>query len=913
MWKPSLNRIPAKATGDFQTYVDLLPRDDATVSVRGVVGDERLPCTTGRLKNFIADFNLGALGIGQGDRLCASIPNGPEAALAFLACSVYCTYAPLNPALTAAEVEVPHGGIRTRPGRTRPFSCPGAPELVSGAQFEFEDMPAKAVIVRQGIEHTHIVLDVAKRMNVPVIEMVVESAHVGAFSLRWLSASNVLPPTSRIAGTRQDVCLVLHTSGTTAKPKIVPLNHENLATGCTSIASTLGLTRESVNLNVMPLYHIHAIEINLLASLVAGASTIASPLFDAAKFLDEWLPATAGRTEPQPTWYSSVPTIHQMILAHAEARGLIGPSAETRAAKKLNHALEFVRSESSVLPVPVGERLEALFGTIVAQTYAMTGSMPIAANPRDGSRKLHSVGPSAGPEIRVCDDRGADEVQGKEGEVCVRGSCVTRGYEMRPHMAKDPNIDAFHCAESGSWLRTGDKGYLDEDGYLCLVGRFKEIINRGGEKISPAEVEHVLRRHSAVADMIVFAHPHKQLGEVVGAAVVLRPKTSLSLVELRDFAANALSSRWLPESLIEIEKVPKGSTGKPARIGLAKNLGVAEIDALASANPDCVEALQEAVEAGDEGETISAAHYTTAVLQVVTSVLGGTPDADTSLISAGLTSVKAVGLLAELQKAVGNRLTLSATMLFEHPTARQLAQLIAHPPAAGGAGGVGGAGRGLMELVQDIRAERMQLWDAIANAKAVGVLAQQTVASALGCAAPQYALIGGGGHAAEIIDQIRGEGRCEIAGVFDDDASTHGSEVEGVKVLGDSASILREHTGSLPSVKMRCARRLLRSGASEPTAARRTGRSPTARSPRVPRWAPAPSSLTACTSDRAQRSVNTASSTQRQRSATMSLWRITALSAGVRSSRASRFSRRAQCLEWELSLHQRSAWVRGPP
>ena len=134
MWKPSLKRIPAKATGDFRTYVDLLPREDATVSVRGVVGDERPPCTTGMLKKFIADFDLGALGIGQGDRLCASIPNGPEAALAFLACSVYCTYAPLNPALTAAEVEVPHGVARTRQDQPHPFPCPGAPELAPDAR-----------------------------------------------------------------------------------------------------------------------------------------------------------------------------------------------------------------------------------------------------------------------------------------------------------------------------------------------------------------------------------------------------------------------------------------------------------------------------------------------------------------------------------------------------------------------------------------------------------------------------------------------------------------------------------------------------------------------------------------------------------------------------------------------------------
>lgn len=255
-----------------------------------------------------------------------------------------------------------------------------------------------------------VACNVAQRMGVLIIELRRDDAHVGAFRLALPpGAPDTSLPRPKELGARRDVSLVLHTSGTTAKPKIVPLHHENLAVGCTCIASCLELTCASVNINVMPLYHIHAISINLLASLTSGASTVAAPGFDASHFLADWLVPPSGepaRTlgavltlaavdHPKPTWYSSVPTIHQLILAHAE-----NDTTGTTATALSQHALEFVRSESSVLPLPVGERLEALLGVVIAQTYAMTESMPISANPCDSTRKLHSVGPSAGPEVR---------------------------------------------------------------------------------------------------------------------------------------------------------------------------------------------------------------------------------------------------------------------------------------------------------------------------------------------------------------------------------------------------------------------------------------------------------------------------------------------------------------------------------
>lgn len=218
------------------------------------------------------------------------------------------------------------------------------------------------------------------------------------------------------------------------------------------------------------------------------------------------------------------------------------------------------------------EALERVLKLDVMPTYAMTESMPIASNPRYGSRKLRSVGPKAGPDMAIM--TGYPDCSllpvGEEGEVVVRDGPVTSGYEVRDHMDCNPNIESF----GDGWLRTGDKGWIDADGYLYLSGRFKEIINRSGEKISPFEVEDALRIHEAVSDLISFSVPHEMWGEVVGVAAVLREGKTLSLKELRTWAVarDQLQPKWLPEALVKMPMIPKGPTGKPARINLARKL-----------------------------------------------------------------------------------------------------------------------------------------------------------------------------------------------------------------------------------------------------------------------------------------------------------------------------------------------------
>merc|ERR1712187_20836 len=242
--------------------------------------------------------------------------------------------------------------------------------------------------------------------------------------------------------------------------------------------------------------------------------------------------------------------------------------------------LTLIRNCSAALLPSVADSMEKTLKVAVMPTYAMTESMPICSNPRFGQRKLRSVGPRGGPLMQIMNGH-PDNTKldiGQEGEICVKMGPVTSGYEFRPHMDADPNIEAF----GDGWLRTGDKGWMDTDGYLYLSGRFKEIINRAGEKISPFEVEDAMRQHEAFQDCIAFACPHESTGETVGVVVVQKEGQTVNLKELRTWAMKQekLQSKWLPEQLVWMPNVPKGPTGKPARINLAKKLNLEPISSL---------------------------------------------------------------------------------------------------------------------------------------------------------------------------------------------------------------------------------------------------------------------------------------------------------------------------------------------
>ena len=489
-------------------------------SAVAVGAPEGTPLDYAGLRRHLGDVvsALNGLGLGREDRVAIVLPNGPEMAGAFLALAACATTAPLNPAYRAQEFD-----------------------------FYLSDLGAKALVVEAGSDS--VAIDVARSHGIAVLELH-RGDRAGTFALSGGSAGTARRPGAAEPG---DVALVLHTSGTTGRPKIVPLSHANLCASAGNIGRALRLSAADRCLNVMPLFHIHGLVGAVLASLGAGASVHCTPGFNALKFF-AWLQAV------RPTWYSAVPTMHQAILARA-GRG-DNPGA-IRAVP-----LRFIRSSSSSLPPQVMAELEKVFGAPVIESYGMTeAAHQMTSNPLPPeARKPGTVGVAAGPEVAIMGGDGTLRPAGEVGEIVIRGADVTAGYENNP----EANAEAF----ADGWFRTGDQGRMDEDGYLTVTGRIKEIINRGGEKISPREVDEVLMDHPAVDQAVAFAMPHDTLGEDVAAAIVLREGASAGEREIREFVAARLAPFKVPRTVVIVEDIPKGATGKVQRARLAEVLGL---------------------------------------------------------------------------------------------------------------------------------------------------------------------------------------------------------------------------------------------------------------------------------------------------------------------------------------------------
>ena len=461
---------------------------------------------------------LRAAGIGAQDRVAIVLPNGPEMAAAFVTVAQSATTAPLNLAYKEDEFA-----------------------------FYLEDLKAKAIIVQT--DYDGPARRVAKRFDMIVIELTANNP-AGSFTLSTTatgSAADTVPESD-------DVALILHTSGTTSRPKIVPLLQSNVAASAVNVRDSLALTKDDCCLNVMPLFHIHGLIAAVSGSLAAGASISCAPGFDALKFYS-WL------EEVDPSWYTAVPTMHQAILARAPRNAAIIENARLR----------FLRSSSSSLPGPVMTQLAETFGAPVVEAYGMTeAAHQMCCNPIEpGRQKPGAVGLPAGPEVRIAHEIENRLINGV-GEISISGPNVTPGYEANT----EANEKNFFEAEGKRWFRTGDQGEFDEDGFLSLTGRLKEIINRGGEKISPLEVDGILSDHPAVGQCVTFAVPHAKLGEDVGAAVVLKEGQSATDREIRDFASQRLAAFKVPRNILILDEIPKGATGKLQRIGLAEKLGL---------------------------------------------------------------------------------------------------------------------------------------------------------------------------------------------------------------------------------------------------------------------------------------------------------------------------------------------------
>ena len=477
----------------------------------------------GQVERTVAALN--GLGIGRHDRVAMVLPNGPEFASAFLGVAAGACAAPLNPALLASDFH-----------------------------YFLSELGVTALLVEGNSESPAIAA--AKSLKIPVLELVwkVEDP-AGTFSIAGNPVAQAR--TDGFAGA-EDIALLLHTSGTTSRPKMVPLSQRNLTVSAGHIVQTLMLAPEDRCLNVMPLFHIHGLVAGVLSSLAAGASVFCTPGFNAREFF-RWL------LEAKPTWYTAVPTMHQSVLAQADLNRVILDQA----------GLRFIRSSSAALPPAVLRKLEQTFSAPVIESYGMTeAAHQMASNPLPPAvRKPGTVGLAAGPEIAVMDVNHGMCPAGAVGEVVIRGPNVLAGYAN--------NSEANAAAFAGGWFHTGDYGVLDEDGYLTITGRLKEIINRGGQKISPREIDDALMENPDVNAAAAFPFPHPTLGEEIAVVLVAKPGSGLTEEKVTQFLRDRLAAYKIPRRIVFADDIPKGTTGKIQRHELAGAFGLSEkIDAL---------------------------------------------------------------------------------------------------------------------------------------------------------------------------------------------------------------------------------------------------------------------------------------------------------------------------------------------
>jgi acyl-CoA synthetase (AMP-forming)/AMP-acid ligase II len=444
-------------------------------------------------------------GIQPGDRVAMSLPNGLDTIVCFLAASVAGTAAPLNPGYRHDEFA-----------------------------FYMEDTNAKLLVIPpQGGDDAR---RAAEERKIPVVVAEVDN---GIVKLNPSSSGKTAGAPNNDA-----IALVLHTSGSTGRPKRVPLRHRNLAVSAKNIIATYNLNPSDVALIAMPLFHVHGLVASTLATLASGGTVVVPPKFNPLSF---WRTVRDTRA----TWYSAVPTIHSLLLARA-TQGERPQGAEF---------LRFIRSCSAPLSPEMMHNLESAFGAPVLEAYGMTeASHQMSSNPLPpAARKPGSVGPGTGVKIAIMDAEGNLLPTGTAGEVVIQGPNVIDGYENNP----DANATSF----TKGWFRTGDQGILDADSYLQLTARIKELINRGGEKISPREIDEVLLAHPNIAEAVCFGVPHATWGEEVAAAVVL--KGGCNEADILSFCKERLADFKRPKKIHIVEAIPRTATGKIQRKNVA--------------------------------------------------------------------------------------------------------------------------------------------------------------------------------------------------------------------------------------------------------------------------------------------------------------------------------------------------------
>jgi len=492
-----------------QTLLDVLHFADSHTAV--IVPELGIRVTYESLRQQVlamADA-LASAGIRPGDRVAIALPNGLPAIVSFLAASIAGTAAPLNPAYPYEEFL-----FFLSDTNARVLLCP-----LIGAEFARSAAADRKIPI--------LSLEMTDQGNVHLAD-----APTGA---------------SATEPAADDIALILHTSGSTGRPKRVPLRHFNLAVSSANIANSYALSEEDVSLCIMPLFHIHGLIGSTMATLLSGGTLVVPTKFNALSF---WRTVREHRV----TWFSGVPTMHQLLLARTHRKPVEAAS------------LRFIRSCSAPFSPELIHKIEEIFGVPFVEAYGMTeAAHQMTSNPLPPRhRKPGSVGVGTGLRVRIMDKQGNSLENNQRGEIAIQGANVFRGYENNP----EANARAF----VNGWFRTGDQGYLDQDCYLHLTGRIKDIIIRGGENIAPHEVDEILLRHPAVAAAVTFGCAHPTLGEEVAAAVVLHEPRGATESALLKHCRELLAEYKCPKKIYLVKSIPTTATGKIRRRAVAAAL-----------------------------------------------------------------------------------------------------------------------------------------------------------------------------------------------------------------------------------------------------------------------------------------------------------------------------------------------------
>jgi oxalate---CoA ligase len=559
------------------------------------------PLTYRELQDLIRKIrkDLHKAGYARTARLGIALPNGPHAALAVVAVACSAVAVPLNPKQTLVEME----------------RCLAALRLNAILLFQSEDSAARQAAMRNGLA----IIEVSRSGN-------------GTLGLSISAPQGVAHDESEEPDPEAPA-FILQTSGTAAEPKLIPFSHRNMLAAAARLRDWFEWAPGDRCLCANPVFYSHGLKVTVFTPLLTGG-TVAFPVDPAQFDFAAWFIAL------RPTWYSTGPTLHRLIFDKAKSR----PDA------KSGHSLRIILSGGAPLPRNVLEGLQGALGVPVVEHYGTSEAAPIVSNlPSPGGTKVGTCGIPSPGTVKIVDDEGREVGAGEQGEMLIGGPSLISGYLNAPELNRARFVDG--------WFKTEDVGSLDAEGFLTLHGRKTDLINRGGEKVSPSEIDEALMRHPAVAEAAAFAIPHPRLGEDVAAAVVLKPEATASPLELRNSLSDRLASFKLPQRIIITDQLPKGATGKVLRRQLSETYGTQP--AVSPEDPDKLADNKLLLQLRDIWEK----HLECGPLTI-----------DENLFEKGGDSLLALEVLADIERLTGIHLT--DTAIVDAPTIRLMAQLL---------------------------------------------------------------------------------------------------------------------------------------------------------------------------------------------------------------------------------------------